>query len=142
MSLNLTPSEIKLADRLITGLNKGSRFWRWNRWIALTSGIFMLGIGVWALSISIKSIFSIAEIEWIYRDGKITQSAVEFYIQEHLSYILISVIAYTMAIVNGLIGISVIFGALIRWNRHRRDALIAKVLRAEFDRERRISGIL
>lgn len=134
MPLELTPSEIELADKLIAGLEKRSHRWKRQRWLLLLAGIalvILMILSCWYLDhLSTQDLAG-----WMLEGENPGGELVKNYVQFTIAFQRKTFTVFVQAVVMGGVGGLLLVTSLTNWNRHLSDALVAKVLRAKLGSE-------
>jgi hypothetical protein len=126
--MNLTPNEIKYAEKYIGRLEKDTRQWPWMRWTMLVASIFILGISIYSfgkladLNESISGIFSLHRSNFDPKE-------VELFVTGHLTNLRLQMVGILKISLQALLGGVWLIYCLMNWNRHLKSALMAKALR-------------
>jgi hypothetical protein len=126
--MELTPEEIKYAEKFIRRLEKDTRHWKWMRWAMLITSILIWGSATFTY-------FKLAEIQELVTSifstprTNFDSRTIELFVEGRISNLRLEFIVLLR------ITLQVIFGAiwfvycLVNWNRHIKSGLIAKALR-------------
>jgi hypothetical protein len=132
--LKLTPSEIELADKLIAGLEKRSHLWKRVRWLILLVGIACVILAIlvcWHLDhMSIQNLE-----DWVIEGEDLRGERIKTYVELKIFFLRKTFTIFVQAVVMVGAGGLLLVTSLMNWNRHLRDALVAKVLRAKLESE-------
>ena len=134
MTSELTESELKLADKLITNLQKGGKSWRWLRWFGLVMAIILISLAVYEWWLLHNIMLENTEWQWLLRNKTVSPTDMKVYMDFRLMFLRFEVFLYVGTVVIGMMGGVLLASCLANWRHHRRDLLVAKLLRAEFER--------
>ena len=130
MALELTPAETRAAEEFAAHMDRRARRWRWSRWFFLA-----LAAGTIASAAAACLPFAGGQdadpyeslLSQLYAGPPSGAEYVEFKLAvQRLRFLHQGATAIT-----ALTGVWLLAWTLSRWRRHRRDALIARILRAE-----------
>ncbi len=141
MLAQLEPPEFGLAEKLVARFEKGSRQWLRNRRFALIIPILLIGFAAfcfWFLDRTDPE----SHLSWM-REGQVLDAdMVRSYVDSRLRALRSEMFLFFVGVVSVGAAVAILIACLARWNRHLRDALIAKVLRAELQGQRSPAGVI
>jgi len=140
MTSELTESELKLADKLITNLQKSGKSWRWFRWFGLVMGIALISLAVYEWWFLYDRLIRGIGSYWPLGSNTVSPTEIEAYVDFRLMFLRLEFGLYIGVIVMGVLGGVFLAFSLTNWGRYRRDLLVAKLLRGEFERRTRITS--
>ena len=125
-STQLTPADLALADRLIRDLEARSRTWPRSRGGQLAVGVVLLIFAVLFAAIS-HNIWSSPPESWLV--GEVADRDAIQYVDVRITLAVAAAGAFMVGLLQACVGGWMIVSCLSNWNRHLRDALVAKALR-------------
>jgi hypothetical protein len=127
--MELTPDEIKYAERLIRRLEKDSRHWKWMRWAMLITSLLIWGSATY-------SYFKLGEIQELVTPillsslgSNVDSRTIELFVDGRILSLRLEFIVLLRITVQAIFGIFWFIYCLVNWNRHIKSGLIAKALR-------------
>ncbi|MGO8991055.1 MAG: hypothetical protein ACLQGU_16550 [bacterium] len=126
--MDLTPTEIKYAEKCIRRLEKDTRQWPWMRWTMLVASIFILGISIYNFSKLADLNESISRAFSLHRSN-FDPKEVELFVTDQLTNLRLEMVFIFRISLQTLVGGVWLVYCLMNWNRHLKSALMAKALR-------------
>ncbi len=126
--MDITPNQIKYAEKYIARLEKDTRQWPWMRWTMFIASTLILGISTYNfirlanLTESISAVFSLPRSNFDPKE-------VELYVTGHMTNLRLQIFGILRIGLQAVVGAVWLIYSLLNWNRHLKSALIAKALR-------------
>ena len=127
--MELTPDEIKYAERLIRRLEKDSRHWKWMRWAMLITSLLIYGSATY-------SYLKLGEIQELVSSilpsslgTSVDSRTIESFVDGRISSLRLEFLVLLRVTVQAIFGTFWFIYCLVNWNRHIKSSLIAKALR-------------
>jgi len=137
MSVYITSAESKLAAKWMSDLDKSRRSWIWKRWVILVLAAIML-TAVLILTLGMKSGLPTTRNDHYFENSELSPKVVKSYVDERYVQLSDQMFVTIQIFIWGTMGVILVLGCLLQWNRHSRDALIIKILRQELENEVKI----
>ena len=141
----LSPSDVQFLNKLLDIHLKKTHLWPWTRWFYLFMGATLILLGTWQFQMAgdfharafdftphqpttrqsqSSATQSMTQAQfWLLLESSDTTDKYYFFLLENAGTLFIVASVFFLA------GISIIAYVVIRWNHHRRDAILINLLR-------------
>ncbi len=134
--MKLTEEEMLKVEKLLSGFEKRARTSKWSRWVSLAIPLFLLGSGVYLLSMWHRVSGLQSAYDGLLPEGQIVGSDVERYVEMQVIFLWSNLMIYGAGLLQIVVGISLSIKNAMDWNKGTRDLLIAKILRSKWEDEK------
>lgn len=135
--MKLTEKETAEVEKLLSSFEKRARASRRFRWASLAVPLFLLGSGVYILSMMWHRVPGLqSTYEGLLPEGQIKGSDVENYVKIQGTLLYSYILLYGAGLLQIVVGILLLIKTAANWNKGTRDLLIAKILRSKWDDEK------
>jgi hypothetical protein len=125
IAMPLAKEELAEVDKLLGQMEKNARAWRFTRWLLIGCGLLTIGLAVWLFMLGVSILKSAIPVE-----PSSSVSSVDLLMPMMFCQ------AYTLGIILGCFGVSVLCSSLVNWNKGRKDGLLIKLVRSYVEGQR------
>lgn len=134
MSVYITSQESRLAAKWMSDLEKSQRRWPWQRCVMLILALVMLG-GVTMLTLTIDGTLPETRFDTHFEKDTVSPTMIKLYIDLRSAHIHRQLFKIVQIFIWATMGMVLLLGCIMHWNRHTRDALLLKIIRQEMENQ-------